>query len=357
MTAKIKAIVYRGPGNMQIEEIDKPKVGPSDVLIKVKYSAICGGELHTYRCGSGDAPGSILGHEFIGYADEVGENVEGIEKGDRVWGMSANVCGKCWYCQNGQYERCSHVLEQVTGHGVAGGHAQYVLISNAMPGVTIHKIPDTITDEQGALVEPFSVGCAEVAESHIQSGDKVVVIGAGMIGNSILQFAKLVGAEVLVADVVDSRLDIALKCGADYVVNSAKEDLLEAVQRIWGPNEWFFGPSGRADAVFDTAGVGNTLNDAVSVIRAAGKLVLVAPSEKDVSLNLFPVIYKNPEILVPMSGAYAAQTIEAMSQGRLVVDPLVSGIFPFTKAIEAFETQANPGNGMKVLIDMQNEGE
>lgn len=355
MNSKIKAIVYRGPGNMQIEEIDKPEAGPSDVVIKVKYSAICGSELHTYRSGFGDAPGTILGHEFIGYAEEVGSNVEGIAVGDRVWGMSANVCGKCWYCESGHPERCSHVLEQVTGHGAPGGHAQYVLISNAMPGITIHKIPDSINDERGALIEPFSVGCAEVAEAHLQEGDKVVVIGAGMIGNSIMQFAKLAGAEVLISDVVDSRLDIALQCGADHVVNSAKEDLLEAVQRIWGPNEWYFGPSGRADAVFDTAGVGNTLNDAVSVIRAAGKLVLVAPSEKDININMYPVIFKNPEILVPMSGAYAPQTIEAMSQGKLVVDPLISEIFPFNKAVEAFETQANPAKGMKVLIDMQNE--
>lgn len=353
MNDTIKAIVYRGPGHMEIEEIDMPHAGPRDVVIKVKYSAICGGELHTYRSGSGDEPGSILGHEFIGYAVEVGEAVEGIEVGDRVWGMSANVCGECWYCQTGHPERCSHVLEQVTGHGVPGGHAQYVLIGNAIPGMTIYKIPDAINDERGALIEPFSVGCAEVAESHINEGDKVVVIGAGMIGNSIMQFAKLAGAEVLIADVVDARLDIALQCGADHVVNSAKTDLLEAVQEIWGANEWFFGPSGRADVVFDTAGVGNTLNDAVSVIRAAGKLVLVAPSEHDVNLNLFPVIYKNPEILVPMSGAYAAQTIETMAEGKLTVDPLIGQIFPFSQATKAFETQADPANGMKVLIDME----
>lgn len=342
---------------MQIEEIEKPSAGVKDVVIEVKYSAICGGELHTYRTGSGDAPGSILGHEFLGTVEEIGSEVEGVKVGERVWGMSANVCGECWYCQNGDYGRCSHVLEQVTGHGVPGGHAQYVLISNAILGITLHKIPDSIDDKRGTLVEPFSVGCAEVAEAHIKEGDKVVVIGAGMIGNAIMQFAKLAGAEVVVADVVDSRLDIALQCGADHVVNSAKSDLLEEVQRIWGPNEWFFGPSGRADAVFDTAGVGSTLNDAVSVIRAAGKLVLVAPSEKDVSLNLFPVIYKNPEILVPMSGAYAAQTIEAMAEGKLVVDPLISEVFPLGDAVEAFETQSNPANGMKVLIDMQSEVE
>jgi len=354
---KIKAIVYRAPEKMEIEEIDMPKAGPKDVVIKVKYSAICGGELHTYRSGSGDAPGSILGHEFIGYTYEVGSEVEGIAEGDRVWGMSANVCGKCWYCQNGDYGHCSHVLEQVTGHGVPGGHAQYVLISNAVLNVTIHKIPDSINDMQGALVEPFSVGYAEVAQADIKEGDKVVVIGAGMIGNSILQFAKLAGAEVLISDVVDSRLKIARDCGADYTVNSAKCNLLEEVQRIWGDNEWYFGPSGRADAVFDTAGVGSTLNDAVSVIRAAGKLILVAPSEKDVPFNLFPVIYKNPKIIIPMSGAYAAQTIEAMADGKLVVDPLIAQVFPFNKAIEAFETQVNPANGMKVLIDMQNEDE
>ena len=355
MNNKMKAIVYCGPGNMQIEEREKPQAGPSDVVIKVKYSAICGGELHTYRTGSGDAPGSILGHEFIGFAEEVGKDIEGIVPGDRVWGMSANVCGECWYCKNGHYESCSHVLEQVTGHGVAGGHAQYVLIKNAVPGVTIHKVPEVITDEQGALIEPFGVGCSEVVGAGIGHRDKVVVIGAGMIGNAIMQFAKLAGAEVLIADVVDSRLDVALQCGADYVVNTCKKDLLETVQEVWGPNEWFFGPSGRADAVFDTAGVGDTLNQAVSVIRAAGKLVLVAPSETDVKLNLFPVIYKNPDIIVPMTGAHVGQTIEAMAQGKLVVDPLIGQIFPLNEAALAFKTQENPENGMKVLIEMQQE--
>lgn len=356
MAETMKAIVYKSPGEMEVEERPKPTAGSDDVVIKTKYVSICGGELHTYRSGYGDVPGSILGHEFIGYAEEVGENVEGIKVGDRVWGMSANICGTCWYCEQGDYGNCSHVLEHVTGHGIPGGMAQYVHIAPAVLGQTIYKIPDNIPDQEAALIEPFSVGCAEVNEAQVQPGDKVVVIGSGMIGNAIIQFAKLAGAESIIAvDIADGRLELAKACGADYTINSMKQNVLEEVQKIWGPNEWYYGESGRADVAFETAGVGDTVNNAIDVVRAGGKVVLVAPSERNVNLNLAPVINKQPKFIIPVSGAYAKPTIEAMAEGKLVVKPLLSQIFPIDQAKEAFETQANPDEGMKVLIEMDVE--
>lgn len=354
--SKMKAIVYKAPGEMVVEEVEKPVAGPDDVVIRVKYAAICGGENHTYRCGYGDKPGSILGHEYMGYAEQVGENVEGIKPGDRVWGMQANICGECWYCKRGDYAHCSHVLEHVTGHGVPGGHGQFVKIAPAVLGQSIYKIPDSISDRHAALIEPFSVGAAEVNTAGVQKGDKVVVIGSGMIGNSIIQFAKLAGADSIIAtDVSEARLQIAKECGADYIVNSAKEDVLEAVQRIWGPNEWYYGESGRADVAFETAGVANTVNDAVNAVRAGGKVVLVAPSEKDVKLNLAPVINKTPQFIIPVSGTAAQQTIDTMAAGKLVVEPLISQVFPVDEGPAAFAMQSNPEKGMKVLIEMDAE--
>lgn len=353
MKQSMKAIVYRGPGKMEIEELPVPEIADDGVLVRTKYAAICGGELHTYRCGYGDPEGSILGHEFIGFVEKAGSDVKGLKVGDRVWGMSADVCGTCWYCENGDYAHCSNVLKYVSGHGEPGGMAQMLVIRHAALGQNIHIIPESITDKQAALVEPFSVGCAEVSEAAVQPGDKVVVIGCGMIGNSIIQFAKLAGAESIIAvDVSDVRLEMAARCGADEIVNSMNEDVLAAVQRIWGENRWFFGESGRADVVFETAGVASTVNDAVAAVKAGGKLVLVAPSERDVSLNLGPLINKAPKVIIPVTGAYAVPTIEAMAAGKLVVDPLIAEVFPLERAAEAFAAQSDPNNGMKMLIEM-----
>ncbi len=355
MAETMKAIVYEGPGEMVVEDVDKPVCGPDDLIIKTKYTSICGGELHTYRCGYGQEPGRILGHEYVGYADEVGENVEGIEVGDRVWGMEVGVCGECWYCQNGDYFHCSSILDHVTGNGVPGGYGQYLRIRNAKLGENVHKVPMDIPEIHATLIEPFGVGADEVA-GNVQPGDNVVVIGCGMIGNAIIQFAKLAGAGSITAvDVSEPRLEIALQCGADHTINSAKEDVLEAIQKIYGPNRWFYGESGRCDVAFETAGVGDTLKNAIDCVKAGGKVVLVAPSERDVNINLAPVINKQPQFVIPVSGTHIKDVIEAMKKGDLVIDPLITDILPYTKAAEAFEMQANPEKGMKTLIQMDAE--
>ena len=236
MAEKMKAIVYEGPGEMIVEDVDKPVCGPNDVIVKTKYVSICGGELHTYRCGYGQEPGRILGHEYIGFADEVGADVEGIKVGDRVWGMNFAPCGECWYCQNEDYGNCSNLLNYVTGNGVPGGMGQYVKLSPAIKGQTIHVIPDSIPDTSATLIEPFGVGADEVA-GNVLPGDNVVVIGCGMIGNAIIQFAKLAGAGSITAvDISPARLELALKCGADHTIDSSKEDVLQAIQRIYGDN-------------------------------------------------------------------------------------------------------------------------
>lgn len=355
MAETMKAIVYRGPEQMVVEDVEKPVAGPTDVIVKTKYASICGGELHTYRCGYGQKPGRILGHEYIGYAEEVGAEVEGIEVGDRVWGMNYSVCGTCWYCENGEYANCSKLLDYCTGNGIPGGHAQYVKLAPAILGQTIHKIPDSIPDTHAALIEPFGVGADEVA-GNVKEGDKVVVIGCGMIGNAIIQFAKLAGAASITAvDVSPARLEIAKLCGAEYTINSAEEDVLEAIQKIYGPNAWFYGESGRCDVAFETAGVANTLNNAIDCVRAGGKVVLVAPSEHNVNLNLAAVINKQPQFVIPVSGSHVADVIDAMANGKLVVEPLITDIFPYYEATKAFETQSRPEKGMKALIQMDAE--
>jgi len=352
MSETMKAIVYRGPENMVLEDMEKPTAGPKDVVARVKYVSICGGDLHAYRCGYGQVPGRVLGHEFIAYAEEVGEEVEGVKPGDRVWGMNFNFCGECWYCEHGDYGNCSNLLENVTGQGIPGGMGQYVKLSPAILGQTIHVIPDSIPDLHATLIEPFGVGADEVA-GNVNEGDKVVVIGCGMIGNAIIQFAKLAGAGSITAvDVSPARLEIAKLCGADHVINSAEADVLEEIQKIYGPNRWYYGESGRCDVAFETAGVANTVNDAVNCVRAQGKVVLVAPSERDVKLNLAPVINKQPQFVIPVSGMHIADVIDAMDKKKLVIDPLITDVYPYTQATEAFEAQAHPVKGMKALIQM-----
>lgn len=350
----MKAIVYRGPKNMVIEERPMPEITAQDVLIKIKYVSICGGDLHIYRAGIGSHwEGQIMGHEFIGYAEKVGSAVQGLQPGDRVWGMNAMPCGECVQCKAGNAWGCYNLLDRVTGQGLPGGMAQYIVHTNAILGATIFKIPDSIPDKHAALIEPFSVGCSAVKQTQLSGADNVVIFGAGMIGNAVLQFAKLAGVKsVTVSDVAEGRLDIARACGADYIINPAKEQVLPRIQELFGPNRWFHGESGAVDVAFECAGVTATLKSAIEILRAGGKLSLVALSEGDVSFELSPVVFKRPQFIIPTCGGEILETIEAMAAGQLIVEPLLTGIFPLEKATEAFETQANSKNSMKVLIEM-----
>lgn len=352
MTEMMKAAVLRGVRDIAIEEIPVPEIGPGDVLIKVSNCGICGSDIHSFSTGLYVEPGQVMGHEFTGIAWRVGEDVTGIAVGDRVTGFSAGVCGKCDACLRGQPLLCAELFKNSTGYGRPGAFAEYVLIENAVPGATIHKLPDSIDDITAAMIEPVSVGVTAVTEAHVKPGDRVVVLGAGMIGNACLQAAKAAGAkEVLAVEVSTARLKLARESGADDVFDARTGDALEWVIEKLGPAPYHYHVGGNADVVFEAAGVPVTIRQAFEMVRPGGTICFVGLPEEAAPIDTTKIVHKMPHIIGSLGGDFVA-AIDLLSNGKIRAKQLVTHKFPLSRIKEAFEAQLKADESVKVMIEM-----
>lgn len=358
MGNKMKALVYHAPHELSVEERELHEVGPDDVIIAPTACTICGGELHCFRAGVEAREDRTFGHEYIGVVTEVGENVTAVKPGDRAWGMVSHPCGKpdCEICNSGFWWMCPDTLIHCTGHGERGAMAEYVWLDRAEGGNGgVTKIPDSIPDSVAIFLEPLSFTHAVVEQSGVKEGDKVLVFGAGFIGNTIMQHAKMKGAEVIVIDKSAYRLEKAKEFGADHVINATTEDVRARVKEIWGAGRWYHGECGQADVAIDACGGEDALRNAVHLLHMGGTLSMIAPSEELVGVNLHELVFKQLQFKTP-GGNDVKETLELMEQGVYDEIPgLVSHHFPLEEAPLAFETQANPYISMKVIVDIHPE--
>jgi 2-desacetyl-2-hydroxyethyl bacteriochlorophyllide A dehydrogenase len=350
MAETMRAAVYHGPRDLGVETVPVPRVGPSDVLIEVRNCGICGSDVHSYKAGMYVEPGQIMGHEFMGVAAAVGENVEGVREGDRVTGFGLGVCGECRWCKEGQFVLCPELFRNSTGYGRPGGFAEYVLVENAMPGATIHRVPDELDDETAATAEPVSVGAGAVEAADVGPGDRVVVLGVGMIGNTCMQAAKAAGAEsVAVVEVSPARLEIARETGADEVFDARGGDALEWVKELWGVGRYHFNEGGMADVVIEAAGVPRTIIQSFEMVRSSGAIVFVGLPEEPAPVDTTKLVHKQPRIFGVLGGDMG-KAIELLRTGKVRTKPLVSHRFPLESAPEAFETQVRADEAVKVMV-------
>lgn len=363
MEGKMKAIQYFGKGDLRLVEKDIPAIGPKDVLLKSKLVSICGSDMHPYISGPKWAavPDEIPGHEFCATVAEVGSEVKNYKVGDRVIGFNAGVCGECWYCRNGQYDKCSHGTKNYTGRGLPGAGAQYFKFSdaenpNSMFGYlnTLMLVPEDISDQQICLAEPFGVGLMAVQVSQVKAGDTVVILGTGIIGNSAMQFAKARGAKVIMVGRSKRRLDCAKACGADYVIDNSYGDMYRQIAEITGEVGWQFGPeTADVDITIDCAGYPNSFGDALKLTKNGGTVCEVAFHTQDSLVNPQYLVSKGLNIrTVNFNDLHGA--LNAFREGTAKVEPLIDDIVPLSRFIEAYERQA-AGTAVKVLIDMQAE--
>ncbi len=350
MTGMMKAAVYRGKQNLVIENVPIPEIGPNDVLAKVIATAICGSDLHSYRAGFFVREGQILGHEYAARAVAVGKDVQGIKEGDRVWGMHAAVCGTCYYCTHQLWQYCPSVYDYLTGYGKSGGYAEYVSVRQASLGTTIFKFPDEISDECTAVLEPISFVTA-VIDEIIKPGEKVVVLGAGLIGNICTQLCKLAGAEcVVTTDISPLRLKLAKELGADYVINAREENDVKRIHEIYGTVEsQYMALQGLADITIDCSGAPGAFQTALEITRAGGKIALLAPTEHGGPVDVTRIVVQKPFISSPASVA-PQKAIDLMASGQLKVQPLITHKFPLDEINAAFEMQMRPTESLKVLV-------
>ncbi len=331
----MKAAVFHGPRDVRFEEIDKPILAVGEVLLKVGACGICGSDLHTYRhgmflqLGSPIDSGRVLGHEFSGEVVEINGDVPGVSIGDRV-----------------------------TTVGM-GGNAEYIRISAEM-ATTLVPINDDISYVEAATTEPLATSLHAANLGAPADGETHVIIGAGIIGLGILQCIKAHStAKAIVADLSDKRLAKAAELGADQVINvrgSALTEILSGDHLI--SENLLSGTTGGVDVVYDCAGMGknasgpSVLEQALSIVRQNGKVVIVAVFEQDITLDYNIIVRKG----VQVHGSWAWEMDEFIESARLIASgkidrkPLVSHTFPLEQASEAYETQLVAEEAIKVVF-------
>jgi len=353
----MKAVVTTGEKRkVVVKDIPKPQVQPGTLLLKTKYCSICGSDLEyldgDFEYFKGEAgklhAGAILGHEFCAEVAEVGERVEGWSVGDRVTlGGLRQGCGQCYFCQRRLYHLCLGVggiratsYPEVTpgGYGskLIGAMAEYFV----RPQTTFQKVPDSVSDEEAALVEPLANGVSAATAAGLRPGDSAVIIGAGKIGLGALLCAKVAGAApVIVIDLIKSRLDKALEMGADAVLNDSKVDVISEVVKLTEA-----GP----DAVLICARAGKVLNQAIDMVRRGGIIVLVGfvpPTE----VNPGIWVWKNLRFIGVEGFSPLSIPMNLIAHKQVNVKPLISEVIPLEEAQRAFDSMYS-GENIVVLL-------
>lgn len=289
----MNAVRFHGQRDIRMESIPYPTVSPGKVLINPKFCGICGTDVHEYLGGNnlipapekphpitGETSPLTLGHEFSGIVEGVGDGVEGIKKGDRVCVQPIIYDGDCRSCKRGLVNCCDkNGFVGLSGWG--GGLAEAMVV----PESCVKKLPDNVSLEIGALIEPLAVGWHAVDISPYKKGDNVLVLGGGPIGLAVVQALIGRGCEnIMVSEVSSKRREFATQFGAHHVIDPTKEDMVKKIEELTGGLG--------ADVGFDAAGVQPAVDTAFLALKARGTLVNIAVWEKRAQLQMNEIVFR-----------------------------------------------------------------
>jgi len=348
---KMKAAILAKPGHFEIREIDKPKCGPDEILIKVKACAVCGTDLRIF-CGQKKIEVPITGHEISGVIEEVGKNIKEYSVGDKIVVETVVGCGECDACKKGEENRCRRKYKAV-GYQFNGGFAQYLVLPKpAVKQGCIIKIPEHLSFEEATVVEPLSCVINGWAPfKNRPKGFTTVIIGAGIIGMLHVEYAKQKGAKVILANRSPSRLLLAQKIGlpVDSYVDTSVYNLVEKVKELTGKIG--------ADVVICAASSKDIQREALNMAAVDADISFFAGGSKDdpytsIDTNL---IHYNELHIHGANASNKAQYLEAVnliSSGRINVKKFITHRFPLEKIEEAINVLENREmNAIKVIID------
>jgi threonine dehydrogenase-like Zn-dependent dehydrogenase len=298
----MRAAVYRGPGELAIEDIREPDdPGPGEVVIKVARAAICGTDSSEWAHGPLLArPPVILGHEFVGVIDAIGTGVAGVSIGDRVVSGAGISCGRCEWCQAGRTNLC--VDYRTIGLHLDGGLADYV---RSPAGICL-PVPDRLSDDAAAISQPLAVALHAVRRSGLRAGQSCAVLGVGGIGAFIVAAAAARGASPLIAvDVDDARLENARRLGASTVVNSRGPGLGNALLAAVGPEG--------ADVVVEATGIAPAPRAAIAAVKRGGRVLVVGLQPAPLELDLLDLAVREVELSTTLAHVCDVDLPEALA--------------------------------------------
>jgi L-iditol 2-dehydrogenase len=320
----MKALVMTHVNHLEYSEVADPSITADDeILVQVKAVGICGSDVHGMTGKTGRRiPPVIMGHEASGIVAGRGPGVSSFAAGDRVTFDSTIYCNACEYCLSGRVNLCSH--RRVLGVSCAdyrrdGAMAQYIVV----PKHIVYRLPDAVSFETAALIEPVSVAFHAVRRASLSLGQSVAVYGCGIIGLLIIRAARLSGCGTLYAvDVNPARLAAARESGADVVIDSSKGDASAAIhERTEG-----------VDVGFEAVGIAPTVKAATESVRKGGKLILVGNISPEVVLGLQSVVTREIDVLgsCASAGEYPA-ILQMIATGQLSLKGLISAVAPLSE--------------------------
>ncbi|MBV9712946.1 MAG: alcohol dehydrogenase catalytic domain-containing protein [Ktedonobacteraceae bacterium] len=341
------AAVFQKPGQMEIMEVDRPEIGPNEVLVKVGANTICGTDVRIFRGEKtkGIPLPTILGHEVAGHVQEVGRNVSGYEVGAPVVMAPVIACHRCFYCQNGMENVCLN--QKIIGYDVQGGLSEYMRIpAEAVAAGNLFIAQKEVPSEYLALAEPLACCVNGHHRSRIRLNSTVLIMGSGPIGLLHLQLSLLAGARtVIVSEPSAFRRAVATSFGAHITVNPTSEDLASIVSEATGGLG--------VDSVIICIGIPRLVNDALNLARQGGCINLfaglAAKGWAEVEANL--IHYKELEVTGSANSRRAdyQTALQLIESGRIKVEAMVTDRFSLRSTQNALDKAAS-GDGIKIAI-------
>jgi 2-desacetyl-2-hydroxyethyl bacteriochlorophyllide A dehydrogenase len=338
----MRQAVMTAPGNIQFRDVPDAAAGPGQVLLRVRRIGICGSDVHVWH---GRHPFTgypiVQGHEFSGTVEALGEGVGGVPLGAKATARPQIVCGDCPPCARGDYNICDHL--KVEGFQ-APGCAQDLF---AVDLDRLMALPGAFTFEQGAMIEPLAVAVRASGRTGHLDGRRVVVLGAGTIGNLVAQMCRCRGANVLVTDLSAFRLDVARRCGIEATSDASSETLADASARVFGPAGF--------DVALDCAGADDAITQAVDSVNKGGSVVIVAVYSRPVPLALATIGDRELHVLGSLMYRHCdyEEAVARVAAGDVLLEPLDSKHFPFEQFPDAYRFIDGQGPmSLKVFIDL-----
>ena len=336
MSSTMKALVYRGPEKIALEDVPIPNIiKQDDAIVRVTTSTICGTDIHIWHGGMPEVEGPrIIGHEFVGEVVEVGPAVCNAKVGDKVAVSCVTQCGECFYCVRGTYSHCT-TGSWIFGYMIDGCQAEYVRVPHANFG--LHKIPDKLTEEDVLFVgDILSTGYFGAENAEIKPGDTVAVMGCGPVGMCAMAAARLWGpARIIAVDINEDRLNVALKQGiADLALNPMKVDVPEAIREL---------TEGRgADQTIEAVGAKPTYEMALEAVRPGGNVSIIGVFEKPQELAMNKLWIKNIKISMGLVNANRIpELIRLIENGKINTNFLITHRAPLNDIVKGYDIFGN----------------
>ena len=338
----MKSAVFEGKERVVIKESVKPEVATNEVLIQVKKVGICGTDVGSYETGGPYFPGKIIGHEFSGELVEIGENVKKLKVGMRVTVNPTIPCHECYYCLHDQENMCK-LQNYAYGTTEDGAMREFINVK----AETVHPLPNNVSYEEGAIVEPLSIALYAVQQSGFQLGQNAAVIGAGPIGLFVIQVLRVAGAnKIYVLEPIESKQEKAMELGANKVFLPGAWNKIVRLTDKLGP-----------DHVYDCVGMSSTFTTSLQLIKKGCNITLIGMHEQTLQTNSIGLMVINN---ISIRGVYGynhdiyKKAINLLAQKKIRIDSLITRRIRLEQVPEAFKILGNPPHEeLKIIVDFE----